>query len=361
MTTATIDLAGLFATTLPKINPKVTYDILRAHPLMLHMLRGGAFTVENGGSEIRCPVVLEDSVNTGAVAKYESFGITPEDTLDSARYQGWPKYRGSWTLDQTEVDENSGPQKVIDLAEAKQNQTLHTFNAGVSADLMGDGTSLPAKRLKGIETFIEFATEAQQAINARTPGGLPKATYANWRNKYGQITRFGVDGIEVMNTTYRACSSQGLHPDIGIADDVVYGFLEKELAPKQSLFDKDMADFGYANVMFKEMPLVYDRDNLTGTGKIFFLTTTGRTVKGGIKPEMFTLPGLNGMPKNQGMGYGFQLHFLRQSTKTILRIDKPQKPVNQDALVVNMYMNPLLSCSSIKRQGAIDFSGSVIY
>lgn len=358
----TIDLVGVVAATLPKINPKVTYDIMRAHPLMLHCLRGGAFTVEDGGTEVRCAVVLEDSVNTGAIAKFESFSVTPENTLEQARYQGWPKYRFSWTMDQQEVDENSGKSRVIRLAESKQNQALHTFLAGISADLMADGTNLPAKRLDGLETFIEFATDAQQAANARTPGGLSKATYANWRNQYGEMTRFGVDGLDTWNTVYRACSGQGKHPDIAIIDDVVYGFYEKEIAPKQRLFDSEMADYGYENMMFKELPVVYDADNLSGSGKCFFLTTTGQTVKGGISPEMFTLPGLNDAPQNMGDGFGFQLHFLRQSNQKVLRIDAPRKPVNQDAFVVNGYMNPLLACSSLKRQGCTDFgTGSVLY
>jgi len=353
--TVSIDLVGVVAATLPKINPKVTYDIMRAHPLMLHCLRGGAFTVEDGGTEVRCAVVLEDSVNTGAIAKFESFSVTPENTLEQARYQGWPKYRFSWTMDQQEVDENSGKSRVIRLAESKQNQALHTFLADVSADLMGDGTALPAKRADGLETFIEFAAPGAQTYS---PGGLSKASYSNWRNQYGEISRFGVDGIDTWNATYRACSGQGKHPDIAIIDDVVYGFYEKELAPKQRLFDSTMADFGYENMMFKEMPVVYDADNLSNSGKCFFLTTTGQTVKGGIKPEMFTLPGLNNMPQNMGDGFGFQLHFLRQSNRKILRIDAPRKPVNQDAFVVNGYLNPMLACSSLKRQGAVNFGSN---
>jgi len=361
MTSATLNLVNVLATTLPKIVPKVTCDIMRAHPLLVHCIRSGAFTVEDGGTEIRCPVVLEDSANTGAIALYESFGITPNDVPDTARYAGWPKYRFSWTLDQTEIDQNSGPQKVIDLADTKQTQALHTFLAGISADLMADGTAFPAKRLKGIETFIEFDTQAQQVVNATTPGGLPKATYANWRNQYGAISAFGTDGLDTWNTVWRACSSQGLHPDILITDDVVYGFYEKEMSPKQALFDASLAEFGYTNMMFKEAPVVYDRDNLTASGKTFFLTTTGKTVKGGISPEMFTVPGLNALPKNKGNGFGFQLHFLKQKSGGMLRIDKPQKPVNQDAVVVNGFLNPLLSCSSIKRQGGTSFSGAVQY
>ncbi len=357
MTTATIDLHGLFATTLPKIVPKTTFDIVRAHPFMLHLLRSGCFTVEDGGTEVRCPVVLEDSSNTGAVGLHESFAINKEDTLDSARYPGWAKYRFSWALDQTEIDQNSGPQKVIDLADAKMQQSLHTFLAGISADLMGDGTLLPSKRLKGVDTFIEFKTPATQTYS---PGGLSKGTYENWKNQYQEITRFGQDGIDKMNVAYRSASSQGLHPDFAMADDDVYGFYEKELTPKQALFDKQLADFGYSNMMFKEMPICYDRDNLNGTGKIYMLTCTGKSVTGGINPAMFTLPGLNKAPKNQGKGFGFQIHFLKQKAGGMIRIDAPQKPVNQDVMVVNGYMNPLLSCSSIKRQAALDFGANTI-
>ena len=53
------------------------------------------------------------------------------------------------------------------------------------------------------------------------------------------------------------------------------------------------------------------------------------------------------VPQNMGDGFGFQLHFLRQSNRKILRIDAPRKPVNQDAFVVNGYLNPMLACSSL--------------
>lgn len=362
MTSATIDLVGVVAATLPKIVPKVTADIARAHPLLAHCIRQGAFTVEDGGTEIRCPVVLKDSVNTGATGLYESFTVTPEDTLDTARYPGWAKYRFTWTLDQSEINQNRGTGKVVDLAEAKQNQALHTFRAAMSADLMADGTSFPLKRVKGLQTFIEFAPQASQNYS---PGGLSKVTYANWRNQYAAITRFGTDGLDQWNVVYRACSSQGTHNDIIISDDVVYGYYEKELGPKQALFDAELAEYGYSNMLFKEAPVVYDRDNLTGTGKTFFLTTTGRKappmVKGGINQNMFTLPGLGAMPKNQGSGFGFQVCFLRQTDGGILRINKPQSPVNQDAVVVNGYQELILSCSSVKRQGGTSFSGAVQY
>lgn len=361
MSSVTLSLVNVLSTTLPRIVPKVTFDIMRAHPFLVHCIRSGAFTLEDGGSDIRCPVVVEDSANTGSIGLYESFGVTPNDAPDTARFAGWPKYRFSWTLDQTEIDQNKGTQKVIDLASTKQTQALHTFLAGISADLMADGTAFPAKRLKGLDTFIEFADAATQTSNARTPGGISKGTYTNWHNQYGEMSAFGTDGLDTWNTVYRACSSQGLHNDIMIADDEVYAFYEKEMSPKQALFDKGLAEFGYTSLMFKECPVVYDRDNLTGTGKTYFLTTSGKTVTGGIKPEMFTVPGLAGMPKNQGAGFGLQMHFLKQKTGGILRIDAPQKPVNQDALVVNGYMNPLLSVSSMKRQGCTNFSGNVQY
>lgn len=361
MSSVTLNLVNVLATTLPKIVPKVTHDIMRAHPFLVHCIRSGAFTIEDGGSDIRCPVVLVDSTNTGSVGLYESFAVTPNDAPDTARYAGWPKYRFSWTLDQTEIDQNKGPQKVIDLADTKQTQALHTFLAGISADLMTDGTAFPTKRLKGLETFLEFATSADQTTAARTPGGISKATYTNWHNQYASMTAFGTDGLDAWNSVYRACSSQGLHNDIVITDDEVYAFYEKEMSPKQSLFDKELAAFGYQNLMFKEAPVVYDRDNLNGSGKTFFLTTSGKTVTGGISPDMFTVPGMNGLPKNKGNGFGFQLHFLKQKTGGMLRIDPPQKPVNQDAVVVNGYLNPLLSCSSIKRQGCTKFTGTVQY
>ena len=362
MTTATIDLVGVFATTLPKIVPKVTADIARAHPFTAHCLRNGAFTIEDGGNDIRCDVTLKDSVNTGSVGPYESFAVTPEESVDTARYVGWPKYRFTWTLDQSMITQNRGTGKVIDLAESKQNQALHTFQAAISADLMADGSAFPAKRVKGLETFIEFVAPGSQV---NTPGGLSKTTYPNWRNQYAAISSFGANGLDQWGAVYRACSSQGTHPDLILSDDIVYAFYEKELGPKQALMDIELAEYGYENMLFHGTPVVYDRDNLTGTGKTFFLTTTGKKapamVKHGISADMFTLPGLNKMAKNMGSGFGFQIHYLRQPDGGIVRIDKPAKPVNQDAIVVNGYQELLLSCSSVKRQGGTSFSGAVQY
>jgi hypothetical protein len=340
---------------------QAVYDIIQQNPLLYTFYRTGSVTYQ-GGTEVRVPVVLQETVNTSEIGTYETFATTPENGPETARYPNWFKRRASIVFDETELGQNEGKHKLLDLLQTKKQimqislaneieAGLHNGNAGAAN--VFDGLIADALFTSG---FIQFRTEATQA---GTTGGLDRAVYSKWRNKYQTISAFSVDGMTSWLELYMECSEQGTHPNLIVTDPAVYRFYDRYVSPNQQRRDKAMWDAGFENVLFRGTPVVPDPE-LAGTGRSLFLTMNGKRMVDdfNMKPEHFSKPGKNPLARSTGAGIGLQLAILR---KDDFRMTPFRYPANSDTLLQHTFFTSMLCCSSLARQGASAFSGTVQY
>jgi len=328
-------------------------EIVQSNPLLWHMYRQGAVQYD-GGTEVRQPVVLEETANISAISTYETFGTTPEDGPDTARYPTWYKNRASIVLDNTELAQNRGASQIVSLLNSKLAIAKISMINDIARQLYADNSALP-KEINGLQSdFLEFSAEAAQT---GTVGGISKAGYANWRNRYQQITAFGTDGLDQWEQLYMECSQRGTHPDIILTDPAVYRFFKRTVAANQAERDNAMWDQGFHNLLFEGTPVVPDYE-LDGTGQTYMLTTTGKRGVNdfNLKPEYFTVPGKNPLAKGKHTGIGLGLAILSQDD---FRMTDFMTPPNADTILAHCYLSCMLVTASEGRQGCSDFSGTV--
>ena len=360
--TASIPFDRVYSTTAAAERSTVAMEIVQSNPLLWHFYRQGSVIYE-GGTECRVPVVLTESQNVGAISTYETFSTTPEDGPDKARYPTWYKNRASMVIDNTELAQNRGKYQIVNLLQAKQaiskismvNDLARQFYADGGAETATAGAQ--TKEINGLKSMLDFTTPAVQGASARTVGGIPKSDFAEWRNQYGAITAFGTEGLDVWEEVYMDCSKKGTHPDIILTDPTVYRFFKRLVAPNQEERDVAMWNQGFENLLFNGTPVVPD-DELAGTGKTFFLTTSGRrgVTDFNLKPEYFEVPGKNPLVQGKGAAIGLQLAILSSDD---FRQTEFMTPPNSDVILSHTYFTSMLVCSSLARQGCTKFSGTI--
>ena len=353
-TTANITFDRLYSTTAAIHRKTLAMEIVQSNALLWHLYRQGAVTYA-GGTEVRQPVVLQDSANVGAIGLYSTFATAPEDGPTIARYPTWYKNRASCVFDETELGQNEGPERILDLLKVKLAISKISMINDLNRQLYADNAAAPLE-LNGLQSgFIEFTSEAPQAA---TVGGIDKAANPNWRNRYGTITTFSTNGLRVWEQVYMDCSSHGTHPDIMMTDPQVYRFFKELVAPNQARADKQLWDAGFENLLFNSTPVVPE-PQLAGTGQTYFLTTSGRrqVTDFNLKPEYFSTPGKNPMVKSSATGTGLQLAILR---KDDFRMTDFRYPPDSDTLLAHLFFTGMLVTSSESRQGGVDFGANPI-
>ena len=349
--TATIPFDRVYSTTAAVERPTVAMEIVQANPLLWHMYRQGAVAYE-GGTECRVPVVLNESSNVGAIGTYATFSTSPEDGPDKARFPTWHKNRASMVIDNTELAQNRGKYQIVNLLKAKQAIAKISLVNELSRQMYQNNAASPLE-LNGLQTgFFEFAPEAGQAAIV---GGINKAAYSRWRNRYGVMTAFGTDGLDTWEEVYMDCSQRGTHPDIMLVDPIVYRFFKRLVAPNQEERDVALWNQGFENLLFNGTPVVPDEE-LDGTGQTYFITTTGRrnVTDFNLKPEYFEVPAQNPLVQAKATGIGMQLAILKDDD---FRQTAFLTPPNSDVILSHLYFTAMMTTSSEGRQGCTNFTG----
>lgn len=362
-TSANITFDRLYSTTAAIHRKTLAMEIVQSNALLWHLYRQGAVTYA-GGTEVRQPVVLQESANVGAIGLYSTFSTAPEDGPTIARYPNWYKNRASCVFDETELGQNEGPERILDLLKVKLAISKISLINDLNRQLYGNGGAEHAppantQELNGLASgFVEMRPETGAGAQNQIVGGIDKAANPNWRNRYGTISTFSTDGLRVWERVYMDCSSHGTHPDIMMTDPQVYRFFKELVAPNQARADVQLWNAGFENLLFNSTPVVPE-PQLAGTGQTYFLTTSGRrqVTDFNLKPEYFSTPGKNPMVKSTGTGTGLQLAILR---KDDFRMTDFRYPPDSDTLLAHLFFTGMLVTSSENRQGGVDFGANPI-
>ena len=354
----------LFSTTLSKMRPGLAFEISRANVLLAHIYRGKALRYDTG-ADVKISAAIQKTPNVFNVPMHGSFSVAPSDGPDTARFNNWTRIIGAMLLDNMEVAQNSGPEQFVNLVTAKRAEVYQGICDDISRQLyQNTGTSAaPTKAnatdMDGLITggFFEFQAKASQT---QSPGGIPAATYSNWRNEYFGMTKFSDDGLDTWDKTEVACSLSGTRNDLITCDPDLYRWFGRLTNPNQAEKDPQLFDFGFQNLKFKGIPVVPEPE-LAGTGRTFFFTTTGRMTSNylNLTPQDFKHPGKNKAAQNMGFGTGIQLSVLKGFD---FEVDGPLPIPNSDQRQWLIKWAAQIICSSKKRLGCTDFgAGSVVY
>ncbi len=258
---------ALLTTTLANYRKKLIDNIADVYPGLSWMfgklgeaLRGSKrLRVLDGGESIVEHVLYEFSSAVKAYSQYETLDTTPQEGMTIARYS-WRQYGATIAISGREKRSNMGEAGMIDLLEAKTKQAELSLRNLISTDLWG--TNAAGNQLDGLDLVVD---------STGTVGGLNQSTFAWWASTETGSGSFAAQGISDMRTLYNTISFGNDAPDACFTTQAVHEFYEDTLQPQARYQSMKAADAGFQNLLFKGIPVLFDRD--VASGRLYFLNS----------------------------------------------------------------------------------------
>ena len=257
---------ALLTTTLANFREQLIDNIFDDYPFLSWIngklgkaMRGSNDSVKrtiSGGESIVEHLLFGQNSTVDSYSGYELLDVTPQEGMTQARYN-WKQYSGSVTISGLEERSNEGEAKMIDLLRAKTMQTEMSLRDRLSRDAYADGTANGGKNWTGLEALVS---------DSSTVGGINPSTNAWWKaNVTSGIGSFAANGVNKMRTAFNNVTFGNDKPDIVFTTQDVFEFYEKTLQPILRLSSNKAADAGFENLLYKNVPIIFDRDCTSGS------------------------------------------------------------------------------------------------
>jgi len=247
----------LLSSTMHNVRGKFTDNIFKKHPLLEHLLSAGRVRIEDGGISIVEPLLYAEG-NADTYGEWDLVPVVPSETLTSAQFP-WKQFYATIAISGLEEAQNSGRSARINLLDVKIEQAEMTLRNKLSRMLYGTyASATPANDWHSLDTLIDDVAIA---------GGIDPATNAWWKSYVATVGAVDAAGLETaIRTAILAVSdSGGDTPDIIVTDSATYAFYESTLTPQVRYTDTDKANLGFRNLLFENIPIVWDADCPAGT------------------------------------------------------------------------------------------------
>ena len=235
---------------------------------LLDWLKSGKSFIKKGGESIRGTIEFAKNTTVKSMSATETLAITHLDPFD--RYNEARKhYGGDLVITQEERDQISGGEGIFDLIAAKIANLRSSFFDKFNADLFSDGTANSSKGFGGLQHVVSSTP------TTGTVHGISRNNFSFWRNQQtlGTKTSTAYDDINAsLRTSYNDCS-KGLGeatPNIAFGTQTdVEGYegtlVSLERYMRRGVKDKGISGFTGEDIMFKDIPYVWDADCPSGT------------------------------------------------------------------------------------------------
>ena len=250
---------SLLTTTLANFREKLVDNIFDNFPLLSWLngqlgqaMRGNSVKrVIDSGESIVEHILYGVNSTAKSYSGAETLDTTLQEGMTIARFN-WKQYSASIGITGLEKRSNQGEAAIIRLLESKTQQSVMSLRDQLSQGAWSDGTGNSSKDLTGLQAIVDSTT---------TVGGLAPATFTWWAaNETASAGSFAATGLEKMRTTYNTISYGNDKPDAIFTDQDVFEYFEKALQPQERYSNTNAANSGFANLTFKGIPLLWDRD-----------------------------------------------------------------------------------------------------
>ncbi len=309
-TSLTLTYGPLLTTTLKRVlDSGALHDNIFENDVLLQWLRGGGrVKVVDGGERMRIGIM--DAKNTTAkwYSDYENLDVTAQAGMTSAFY--------AWKQGSTSVSVNGR-----ELQQEKITQAAASLTDIVATGAYSDGTGTSSKQLTGLEAMIET-----------TPGTVSYGSVATgntaWRNQVQtSVGAAAVNLLPKLRTAYNDCKQgkggASSAPDFIVTTQTVHESFEALMYPQVRYQQNPSggADAGIDTLKFKGADVVWD-DYCT-SGMMYLLNSNHIT--------MFVHSDANFSMAEGGF----------------------QKPINQDALVTQIFFQGNLATDNRRKLGKL--------
>lgn len=206
---------------------------------------------DTGGAAIFEPLLYQNNSTVKSYSGGETIDTTLQDGVTNARYE-WIQYAGTVGLTGKEKFQNRGKHQVIRLLGLKLDQLQMTFSDIMSQHIWSKVVGNNGKDITGIPRHIS---------NTISTGGLSVTDLdGQWKSQNVDTVAFstGNAGIQAMNSLFNQILIQKGRTSIIFTTPEIYEFYFNSLLNNQRFQNTVVADAGFTNLTFNNVPIVFD-------------------------------------------------------------------------------------------------------
>ena len=322
-TSLSLTYGPLLTTTLKRVlDSGALHDNIFNNDVLLQWLRSGnRVKVVDGGERMRIGIMDAKNSTAKWYSDYENLDVTAQAGMTSAFYT-WKQGSTSVSVNGRELRSNKGKSRITNLQQEKISQAAASLVDIVATGAFSDGTGTGSKQLTGLEAMIED-----------TPGTTSYASVATantaWRNQVssGDVGAAAVNLLPNLRTVYNDCKQgkggANSSPDFLITTQSIHESFEALMYPQVRYQQNPSsgADAGIDKLKFKGADVVWD-DYCT-SGKMYVLNSNHITL------------------------------FVHSDANFNMAEGGFQKPINQAALVTQIFFQGNLATDNRRKQGKL--------
>jgi len=247
----------LLTSTMHNVRGTYTDNIFKKNPLLEHLLSAGRVQIKDGGYSIVEPLLYAEG-QADTYGEWDVIQVKPSNSLTAATFP-WKQWFSTIIISGLDEAQNSGREQRIDLLEVKIKQSEMTMRKKMAKMLYGTYISdVPANDWNSLDTTIDSTTPV---------GGIDPATEPWWASYEAAVGAVDAAGLETaIRTAIMTTSDNGSDQvDIIITDPATYAFYESTLTPQVRYTDTDKANLGFRNLLFENVPIMWDAECPAGT------------------------------------------------------------------------------------------------
>lgn len=263
--------------TLSNYNKKLVENVLGQNALFWQMKERDFLGSEQGGKSIVHPIMYGTNSTVKSYSGYDLLDVTPQGGFTSMEL-AWKYLSVSISISGQEEFENTGDKvRIFNLLDGKIRQAELSLKLALNAQLYGDGTGNSGKNVTGLGLAV------QSGAAWSTYGGIDSSASLGsfWRNQWIDFTGAGntnfgtaagtsTQGIKAMRTMYNNCTRGNSRPSIIVTTQALMEAYEANIeGSKLRLTDTKLGEAGFANLTYKDVPIIFDQDCPSNT--MFFL------------------------------------------------------------------------------------------
>jgi hypothetical protein len=236
---------------------------------------------QKGGERIEVPLRMTKSTAGGWYDGFDLLDTSASDPLTKAWFP-WRQMHYSVILSRLEeVKNSSGPTQLINMLQALFDDAEDAMTQDITEAMFGSPGD-DAKQCDGLESLVaEDPTSATAGRDGDGKiGAIDQSVEAWWRNKkqgnggtslewvFDNTSGSAPTGWTALENLYQNCSKGGgargkREPDIGISNQVFYQNYLSGLAPQRRFTSSKMANAGFRNIMYNDLPITWDESMVT--------------------------------------------------------------------------------------------------
>jgi hypothetical protein len=311
------NVSDIIATTLESRTHKIRNNVENNNALLHYVQKKGNVRTFDGGRLIYEELDFQENPNEGWYSGYDLLPVSAADVISAAEF----------TIKQCAVPvvvsgleqlQNSSKEAVIDLMEGRIKVAERSMANLVSVGLYSDGTGYGSKQLTGLDAAVPVVN------TSGTYGAIDRASWSFWQNQVQTGTATTASNVQTyMNTLWAKCVRGMDHPNVIIADNVMWGIYLGSLQAIQRFNSPKEAEAGFESLKYMQADFVLDGGIGGGAtaSTMYFLNTDF-------------------------------LHFRPHKKRNFVPLSPSRRfAINQDAEVTILAFAGNLTCSGAKFQG----------